>query len=134
MASNTVLNTNFEIMKKLRCYLTAYMDSLFLSSPQKQHNEGQMSTKLHQRGSPKLWDIYHIGMNKMLYPNFHPKRRISHYANILWWTRGKAFLSLFHWNVKECSRKTKDKSLRDSRSLSWRYLRDTIFTEKMLST
>ena len=57
MANNKVLNTNFEIVKKLRCYLTVYMDSLFPSSPKNQHNEGQMSTKLHQRGSPKLWDI-----------------------------------------------------------------------------
>ena len=54
MANNKVLNTNFEIMKKLRCYLSAYMDSLFPSSQKNQHNEGQMSTKLHQRGSPKL--------------------------------------------------------------------------------
>ena len=54
LANNKVLNTNFEIVKKLRCYLTVYMDSLFPSSPKNQHNEGQMSTKLHQRGSPKL--------------------------------------------------------------------------------
>lgn len=84
MANNTVLNTNFEIMKKLRCYLTAYMDSLFLSSPKK---TTQCGPNVHQVTSEKIPQIMryraHIGMNKMLYPNFHPKRRISHYANIL---------------------------------------------------
>lgn len=32
MTSDRVLTTNFEILKDLRCYLTAYMDSLLPTS------------------------------------------------------------------------------------------------------